>query len=414
MAAAISVATIRNTAYNVIKTQEVRRITNGDYDLEEYNKFAKDVLAASQAVPSTQGGGSHGHAWLIKDEAGYREFTGDATITVAEMTNPGLKATIGANDSHSVIAQKTQELAADNDTYHTQEGVKAGLRDLIISKVPKAAIKELEDEEFGFIRVTPLALLQHLKDEADVVDAIDLNVKLEERNEAIDFEGETTLKTFFQLIDKRIKELKKYNVASSHSELMVRYLLQLQQCDSDIIRNALDGWNTKSATDQTWVKFKEHFIEADKKRRKAIKASADGKANRKDFANNAQEMTPAAMSAMFASAMGTFAEAAEESIHAAIESKFNSFKPTKPGVSGNSDDLEAKLAAYKMEIAGLKRKLAAGDGHPNSGDTSGGGASEERYPLCDHCGRKHKGVCWRKPGNEHLAPEKWRKAQQKE
>ena len=70
MAAAISVATIRNTAYNVIKTQEVRRITNGDYDLEEYNKFAKDVLAASQAVPSTQGGGSHGHAWLIKDEAG--------------------------------------------------------------------------------------------------------------------------------------------------------------------------------------------------------------------------------------------------------------------------------------------------------------------------------------------------------
>ena len=115
-----------------------------------------------------------------------------------------------------------------------------------------------------------MALLQHLKDGADVVDAINLNVKLEERNEAIDFEGETTLKTFFQLIDKRIKELKKYNVASSHSELMVRYLLQLQQCDSDIIRNALDGWNMKSATDQTWVKFKEHFIEADKKRRKAI------------------------------------------------------------------------------------------------------------------------------------------------
>ena len=83
-------------------------------------------------------------------------------------------------------------------------------------------------------------------------------------------------------------------------------------------------------------------------------------------------------------------------------------------LDGNSDDIQAKLAAYKMEIAGLKRKLAAGDGHPDSGNTSRGGASKERYPLCDHCGRKHKGVCWRKPGNEHLAPEKWRKAQQKE
>jgi len=67
------------------------------------------------------------------------------------------------------------------------------------------------------------------------------------------------------------------------------------------------------------VKFKEHFIKADKKRQKAIKALADDKANRKDFANDAEEMMPAAMSAMFASAMGSFAEAAEESIHAAIE-----------------------------------------------------------------------------------------------
>ena len=44
MTAAISVAMIRNTAYNVIKTQEVQRITNEVYDLEEYNKFAKTCL----------------------------------------------------------------------------------------------------------------------------------------------------------------------------------------------------------------------------------------------------------------------------------------------------------------------------------------------------------------------------------
>jgi len=80
-------------------------------------------------------------------------------------------------------------------------------------------------------------LLQHLKYEADVSNAIDLNTELEECSKAIDFEGKTTLKTFYQIIDKRIKESKKHNLTSSHSELMVRYLLQLQQCDSDIIRN---------------------------------------------------------------------------------------------------------------------------------------------------------------------------------
>jgi len=201
MAAAISMATIRITAFNVIKTQEVRRITNGDYDLEEHNKFVKYVLAAAQAVPSTQGGKNHGHAWLIKDEAGYQKFTGDSTIVVMEMKNPGLKASIGSSNSYYVIAQKMQELAADNDTYHTQEGVEAVLRDLIISKVPKVTIEELENEAFGFTKVTPMELLQHIQNQADDVDDVDINTKLEERNEAVDFEGETSLKTFFQIIE---------------------------------------------------------------------------------------------------------------------------------------------------------------------------------------------------------------------
>jgi len=76
-----------------------------------------------------------------------------------------------------------------------------------------------------------------------------------------------------------------------------------------------------------WANFKKHFIEADKKRRKAINASADGKVSHNDFANNAEEISPVAISAMFASVMGSFAETAEESIHTSIESKFNTLRP---------------------------------------------------------------------------------------
>jgi len=139
------------------------------------------------------------------------------------MINPGLKSSIGGSDLH-----KTQELAADNDAYHTQEGVKAGPRDLIIGKAPKVTIKELEHKDFGFMKVKPPELLQHIKDQADVIDAVNLNTKLEEQNKAIDFEGKITLKTFFQLVDNRIKELKKYNVAFTHNKIMVRYLLQFE------------------------------------------------------------------------------------------------------------------------------------------------------------------------------------------
>ena len=80
MAAAISVATIRNTAYNVIKTQEVRRLVNGDFSMEDFTRFEKDLLRASQAVPSTLGGGQHGHTWLVKNEADYKSLTGDDSL----------------------------------------------------------------------------------------------------------------------------------------------------------------------------------------------------------------------------------------------------------------------------------------------------------------------------------------------
>jgi len=64
-------------------------------------------------------------------------------------------------------------------------------------------------------------------------------------------------------------------------------------------------------------------------------------------------MTPAAISAMFASAMGSFVEAAEKSIHATIKSKFNMLKVPKQSDNRNVSDVDANLAAYKQEIAGL-------------------------------------------------------------
>jgi len=126
-------------------------------------------------------------------------------------------------------------------------------------------------------------------------------------------------------------------------------------------------------------------------------------------------MTPAATSAMFASAMGSFAEAARESIQATIESKFNAVKVPNQPKNCNGNDVEAKLAAHKQEIAGLKRKLATADGQ--SSDGSGGrGTSSGRggNPKCEHCGRKHKGMCWRKKENRLLAPGKWCKANKEE
>ena len=62
MVTAISVTMIWDMVYNVIKTQEVRIIANGDFVLEDFARFEKVLFRALQAVLSTLGGGQHGHA----------------------------------------------------------------------------------------------------------------------------------------------------------------------------------------------------------------------------------------------------------------------------------------------------------------------------------------------------------------
>jgi len=44
MSVIISIITIMNTAYNVIKIYDMRRIATGDYSLDNFSCFEKDLL----------------------------------------------------------------------------------------------------------------------------------------------------------------------------------------------------------------------------------------------------------------------------------------------------------------------------------------------------------------------------------
>ena len=221
MAVNVCATTTRNIAYRAVMDYEVRRITSTEYSMKDFHEFDKDMLAAARSVPSTHAGGLFGHAYLVRDKAAYKEMTGDDTLTTKKMDHPGSVADIQTNDSHATIALKTAKKTADVGTYWTQQGTADGLRDKAIKSVPKEAIEELEDTVNGFTNVSILDILNHLRDKADAIDVLDTNAKLAERDEPIDFEGDTTLNVFFKRRDKIIKELKTdHKITTSHSKFM--------------------------------------------------------------------------------------------------------------------------------------------------------------------------------------------------
>ena len=218
-----------SAAYNtIIASNAVTPITSKMYTTNKYNAFHKGMLSVSKSVPTTLGGGTHGHAYVILSDAGINKLTGTNTArTFTAPPNP----TPNFDAANTATQITIKELAWNSavELYHTQEGCLEGLKKLIIKNVLENTIMELEDEEFGFELVASLELMEHIKLGCKVVDSIDVKELITQRDTPLDLDGEETLKITFKNILKILKKLKKNKVETSESEMMVNLLLQLEE-----------------------------------------------------------------------------------------------------------------------------------------------------------------------------------------
>ena len=149
MSTATSIAT-RSAAKAAVTNTVFVSINDVEYNLETYQKFSRSMYNDARAVPSTVGGGSHGHIYLLESTAVYITRTDETSYTKA--VHPGAIDFIGAT-TNAQIARVKETRAADLETYNTQEGVWAGLRKIIIANVPAKILVELEDAESGMDEV---------------------------------------------------------------------------------------------------------------------------------------------------------------------------------------------------------------------------------------------------------------------
>ena len=127
-------------------------------------------------------GGTTGHAFIILDDAGLAKLTGNTTTTIAFAAPPSTTPNYEATDSATQVAIKEAGWHSAIEILYTQEGCKEGLKKLIIKNVPANAIVELEEEELGFELVTPLELMAHIKSNCKIVDCLDVNELMTQRD----------------------------------------------------------------------------------------------------------------------------------------------------------------------------------------------------------------------------------------
>ena len=145
--------------------------TNQDIDILD-----DELTAIASSFPSELGGGLHGHAGLVKNDADYEIFAPGTPFVVP--ANPGVYPL--GNIPAAQRGQREAEHKALQTQFQTCIGASKGLKDLILQAVDEDFLLELRAEGIAYLNVTPLQMLTHLRDRWGTMDYVDITSLLAE------------------------------------------------------------------------------------------------------------------------------------------------------------------------------------------------------------------------------------------
>lgn len=387
----------QNAASDTILRCKVEQLP-AEYTTEDVNKYRKSLESTARSVPSRHDGGSVGYVGVITSTTRYQEILGNDTAVFTEDTDPGDTPVYNDSDTPAQIAKAEATFSQQSDAFYTLKGVKKGLRELIIDTAPKGSLSELEHDTTGFDDVEPRDMLAHLEQNATVTDCIDLDELITLTEQPVPLDGDVTLKTYFEDLERDIKALKKHHdVPTSKKRMEIKILRQLKEHGD--FKDEVTKWEGEvSAANRTWDAFKKCFIKADRERRQRNKyANKPAGATEYGSANNVNGVDVDDLRRMIQEGLGTIAKAAEDTINLTFEKKMAGGTDTSSSSSNDAvADLAKKIKALEEENKKLKQR----------------GRTRTR---CKHCGHFHHSKfdiskCWGKQENRHLAPEGWKPA----
>lgn len=392
--------TITNTAHASIasKASAVIAITKIEYTVEEYNKFERSLVTIARSVKSEHNGGKHGYAGLLLKEELYRKLLKDTTATFTAHTKPSRTATYAAAATAAEIALAKETHAADREQYYKQEGVNDALKFLILTNAPAEALMELEDDDTGFDNVTPLELMDHLRDNARVTDVFDKKQLLNELDAPIDFDGDIPLKGHLKNVEATIKLLKKHGIDASPTILMVNLLEQIKAHGD--LKEEVGKWELKPVASQKWDDFKTHFSAADHERRQLDQYGAKTARTVGATINNVNGITTIpALKSYVDDSLLAFAQATTAGLNAVME------KPPAAAATTTPSAVDDRVAALEAELKKLKA------GNKGTGKNGSNGQTTATRAKCKHCNRHHPNVpsdkCWALLANQASKPDGW-------
>ena len=373
---------IRADIRDELKKESVTKI-HGQPKSHDLTILEKELIAILAGIPTALGGGNFGHVGVIMEAAAYSTMTGG--IAFADPANPGVyPAGLAANAAATVRARAEAEHKELITQFETFEGVRQGVKDLILEAVDNEYLIEIEHETLGFLNQTPRQMLDHLLARGGALDFADTKELLAERDGEWNVSENPQL--YFNRVEKAMKGLLRNGITSDPNErrdIALFYLKTTGEFDA-----AVREWEAKPAADKTWANIKT-FISTE-----YAKENKQNKLTAKQFKANAIDEQ---------------AEATEELIAALTDAHT---KQMETLIKSTTDTLKEMMLLLKdnkktnnsTKLTDEEKKKKRDERRKKYNDA----------PICKHCGKKHptkaEEDCWELEKNKDSRPSNWKSA----
>jgi len=220
-------------------------------------QLTKEIYANKLAIPSTRGGGGHGHLGLIMPLAEYKLLTG-GVFQLLSHPGPVPVHAIGANAAtqqetmHAYDATLKELALATN----AREEMKCQLLDA----VECLYLAALDDDTFGFADVAISAMLVHLCTMYGPITHGELKANC--ASTATMWTPDNPIETLWECVQEV------QHIALAGSDLLTKEVLcnlTLLMCEATgVFTMACNMWCVKLAANQMLIKFRQHFTNENK------------------------------------------------------------------------------------------------------------------------------------------------------
>ena len=223
----------------------------GEPDYASISNMVQLMYGNAASLPTTLGGGQHGHVGLIMTPILYTTLS-DIPYTYPNDPGPDILQPAGRAVDRE---QQRQNHKEQRRIYENHQNMEDALKTQVIDTVNDTYLCELRNKYTGYMGVSTRDLFDHLLDRYGKITPANIEECKKRMNEALD--STQPIDIYFQKIDECIQYAADGHVAFTPDQILQTAYHAIST--SGYYNDACKEWRKKPTADKTWTIFKRFF-----------------------------------------------------------------------------------------------------------------------------------------------------------